>query len=124
MAMKRRSASFLIGAEVGAEDARNAFAGGDVHPIEGELHAPRAEARNDPCVGLLGAKLQKRYDCLEPEAVLKVGVQAFLHGIGRTRVFALDFLRGWAKVYLVIPHIGCPARFGRAGYVVGMTAGR
>jgi hypothetical protein len=90
------------------------------------LHSPRADAGNDPRVGLLGAKLQERYNGLEPEAVLKVGVQAFLHGIGRARVFALDFgfLRGWARGYLVILSIGCLVWFSRAGFVVGMTAGR
>jgi hypothetical protein len=96
----------LITAEVRAKDPRNAFAGGDVHPIEGVLHSARADARNDPRVGLLGAKLQKWYDRLEPEAVLKAGIQKFLHGIGGSCVFAFDFLRGWARVNLVIPSIG------------------
>ena len=58
------------------------------------------------------------------EAVLKVGVQAFLHGIGRARVFALDFLRAWARVYLVFPSIGGSAWFSRARFVFGMTARR
>jgi hypothetical protein len=53
----------LIVSEVVAENPSNAFARSDVHQIKGQLNSPGR-------VAVMGAKLQKRDYCPEPEPAL------------------------------------------------------